>query len=95
MKSVKCLRYGVKMRGSGGTSSGLLRRHCPVRLALAAVRRDGVDRALEEFPCWPMPVSGCERRRAPYDDGIRLAFDPVVLICRSGECVFSWCMARS
>lgn len=60
MKPVKFPRCGVKMRGSGGASSGLLRRRCPARLASAAVRRDGSARALEEFPCWSMPVADCE-----------------------------------
>ena len=74
---------------------------CPRRGAAPSARRrpriaaGGGARALEEFPCWPMPVADCERRRAPYDEGIRLAFDPVVLICRSGERVFSWCIAWS
>lgn len=61
MKPVKFPRCGVKMRGSGGrclvwpAAASL-----PVRLASAAVRRDGSARALEEFPCWPMPVADCE-----------------------------------
>lgn len=44
---------------------------------------------------WPMPVADGEWHRVLYVDGIWLARDLVVLICRSDERVVSWCMARS
>ena len=44
---------------------------------------------------WPMPVPDGERHRVLYVDGIWLARDLVVLICRSDERVVSWYMARS
>ena len=43
---------------------------------------------------WPMPVADGERHRVLYVDGIWLARDLVVLICRSDERVVSWYMAR-
>lgn len=60
MKPVKIPALRREDEGERGASSGLLRRRCPVRLASAAVRRDGSARALEEFSCWPMPVADCE-----------------------------------
>lgn len=42
-----------------------------------------------------MPVADGEWHRVLYVDGIWLARDLVVLICRSDERVVSWCMARS
>lgn len=42
-----------------------------------------------------MPVADGEWRRVLYVDGIWLARDLVVLICRSDERVVSWYMARS
>ena len=42
-----------------------------------------------------MPVPDGERHRVPYVDGIWLARDLIVLICRSDERVVSWYMARS
>ena len=44
---------------------------------------------------WPMPVADGEWHRVLYVDGIWLARDLVVLICRSDERVVSWYMARS
>ena len=44
---------------------------------------------------WPMPVPDGERHRVLYVDGIWLARDLVVLICRSDERVVSRYMARS
>ena len=44
---------------------------------------------------WPMPVPDGEWHRVLYVDGIWLARDLVVLICRSDERVVSWYMARS
>ena len=44
---------------------------------------------------WPMPVPDGERHRVPCVDGIWLARDLIVLICRSDERVVSRCMARS
>lgn len=44
---------------------------------------------------WPMPVADGEWHRVLYVDGIWLARDLVVLVCRSDERVVSWYMARS
>lgn len=44
---------------------------------------------------WPMPVADGEWHRVLYVDGIWLARDLVVLICRSDERVVFWYMARS
>lgn len=44
---------------------------------------------------WPMPVPDGERHRVLCVDGIWLARDLVVPVCRSDERVVSWYMARS
>ncbi len=44
---------------------------------------------------WPMPAADGEWHRVLYVDGIWLAHDLVVLVCRSDERVVSWYMARS
>ena len=52
-------------------------------------------RAARFWEVWPMPVADGEWHRVLYVDGIWLARDLVVLICRSDEHVVSWYMARS
>lgn len=44
---------------------------------------------------WPMPVADGEWHRVLYVDGIWLARNLVILICRSDERVVSWYMAQS
>ena len=52
-------------------------------------------RTAELWEVWPMPVPDGELHRVLHVDGIWVARDLVVLICRSGERAVSWYMARS
>lgn len=52
-------------------------------------------RTAEFWEVWPMPVPDGELHRVLHVDGIWVARDLAVLICRSGERAVSWYMARS
>ena len=63
--------------------------------AMPGAGRSFRRRTAEFWEVWPMPVPDGELHRVLYVDGIWVARDLVVLICRSGERVVSWYMARS